>query len=104
MTITPNWHIRPSDVTRDVFPPRTEASGLHLKEYTLREVTALLRQAGFRKVATPLLVTHRTMLLCGGGLASWKRCFEPCLEWLPFLPARLLCRGMGLSITLAKRI
>src|SRR5690606_39119617 len=35
VTITPNWHERPSDVTGDFRPPRTEALGLHLKEYTL---------------------------------------------------------------------
>jgi SAM-dependent methyltransferase len=103
LTITPNWHMRPNDVTRDVFPPRTEASGLHLREYTLGEVTALLRQAGFAKIAAPLLVSRRKIFLCGAGLAFWKRRFEPWLECLPLLPAQLLCRGWGLSITLATR-
>ena len=39
VTITPNWLLRPSDVTGDFCPWRTEARGLHLKEYRLAEVT-----------------------------------------------------------------
>ncbi|MHB1034013.1 MAG: class I SAM-dependent methyltransferase [Pirellulales bacterium] len=101
VTITPNWHIRPSDVTADIAGPRAEAAGLHLKEYTLREVTRLLREAGFRRVAAPLAVTHQRIVLCGSGLASLKRLVEPGLERLPYRLARLLCRGMGLSTTIA---
>ena len=103
VTITPNWHRRPSDVTADLCPPRTEARGLHLKEYTLREVTRMLRSAGFRRAATPLVVVPRGVVLCGGGLAGPKRALEPCLEWLPFRAAELLCRGLGLSQTIAAK-
>ena len=49
VTITPNWHYRPSDVTSAVCPPRTEPAGLHLKEYTLVEVSRMLRRAGFAR-------------------------------------------------------
>lgn len=103
LTITPNWHSRPNDVTGDFFPPRTEARGVHLKEYTLREVTALLRAAGFRRVATPLFVTKRRIVPCGGGLSWAKRFAEPALEYLPFRLAKLLLRGFGLSCTIAER-
>src|SRR4029453_9238647 len=65
VTITPNWLLRPSDVTGDFCPPRTEARGLHLKEYRLAEVTRLLKRAGFRRVATPLGTTHTRVVLCG---------------------------------------
>ncbi len=47
VTVTPNWHCRPADVTAAICPPRSEAAGLHLKEYTLVEVSRLLRRAGF---------------------------------------------------------
>lgn len=101
VTITPNWHMRPSDVTCDHQPARTEAQGLHLKEYTLREVSSLLREAGFDRIGTPLVVSRRRMYLGGRGLIGLKRLFEPALEYLPFRLARLLCRGLGASCTLA---
>lgn len=101
VTITPNWHMRPADVTADFCPPRTEAVGLHLKEYKLGEVTSMLHRAGFARVATPLFVTRQRMYLAGNGLAGAKRCFEPMLEFLPFKPAKLLIRGLALSCTIA---
>ena len=103
VTITPNWHTRPWDVTRAVCPPRTEAAGLHLKEYTLGEVAGLLREAGFVHVATPLVVTRKRALLCGGGLAGLKCLVEPCLELLPIRAVHLLSRGLGLSETIATK-
>lgn len=103
VTITPNWHMRPSDVTMDFCPPRTTAVGFHLKEYSLREVTSRLRGAGFARVATPLFVTHGRIVLCGSGLAGAKRMFEPLLEWVPFRLARIACRALGLNCTIAQR-
>ena len=103
ITITPNWHIRPSDVTSEVCAARTEAAGLHLKEYTLGEVTALLHRAGFASVAVPLFLTYRRIVLCGDGLAALKQFLEPALEWLPFRMAQILCRGFGLCMTVATR-
>ena len=55
VTITPNWHMRPFDATALAYPPRTEAQGLHLKEYTLRN-RGIRDVAGFAKVATPMAV------------------------------------------------
>jgi SAM-dependent methyltransferase len=103
ITITPNWHVRPSDITRMFHPARTAAAGVHLKEYTLREVTSLLRQAGFARVATPLVVLPRRMVLCGSGLAGLKRAAERGLEALPYALARLICRGAALSTTIATK-
>lgn len=102
VTITPNWHMRPSDITRDFHPRRTEAVGLHLKEYTLREVCVLLRQAGFGCVGTPLFQTKKKMFTCGAGLAAAKRGCEPLLEFLPARLAEILCRGFCLSCTIAE--
>jgi SAM-dependent methyltransferase len=103
VTITPNWHVRPSDVTKAIRPPRTAAAGLHLKEYTLREVTQLLHKAGFETVAAPLGVTSQRIVLCGNGLLGAKCFFESALEWLPYGLARLACRGLGLSCTIATK-
>jgi len=103
VTVTPNWHVRPSDVTAAFCPPRTEAAGVHLKEYTLREMTRLLSAAGFCRIATPWVVTPRRIVLWGNGLAALKRFAEPVLEWMPFAVARLICRGLGLSTTIATK-
>jgi SAM-dependent methyltransferase len=103
VTITPNWLLRPSDVTGDFCPPRTEANGLHLKEYRLAEVTKLLKQAGFRRVATPLLVSRRRIYHFGGGFRLGKQWIEPLLDRLPVPQAHLLCRGLGLSCTIATK-
>jgi SAM-dependent methyltransferase len=103
VTVTPNWHRRPSDVTALFRPPRTKAEGLHLKEYTLVEAWSLLRQAGFRRVATPLAVLPHRIVLAGGGLIRWKRRLEPALELVPFRLARLICRGLCLDCTIAAK-
>ena len=103
VTITPNWHMRPSDITREICPPRTEAAGLHLKEYTLGQVTEMLWQAAFHQVTVPLCVLPGWMITLGAGLARAKRLLEPCLEGLPFRLAELLCRGLGLSCTIATK-
>jgi len=100
VTITPNWHLRPSDITMMYQPPRSQAVGFHMQEYTLREMTAMLRQAGFARVATPLVVTRGRMHLAGLGLTGLKRLLEPALECLPYRLTRLLCRGFGLSCTI----
>jgi hypothetical protein len=103
VTITPNWHMRPFDATAMVYPPRTEAQGLHLKEYTLREVRGMLYAAGFKNVATPLAVLPERFVLCGSGLAGLKSLLEPALEWLPFKAASLAVRGCALSCTIATK-
>jgi SAM-dependent methyltransferase len=103
VTITPNWLLRPMDVTGDFCPPRTIARGLHLKEYRLAEVTRLLRQAGFRRVATPLLATRRRLVTCGGGGRVVKQWIEPWLDRVPARAARLVCRGLAMSATIATK-
>ncbi len=103
VTITPNWLLRPSDVTGDFCPPRTEACGLHLKEYRLAEVSRLLKKSGFRHVTVPLVVSKGRMLLLGSGLRLGKQLVEPLLDRLPVRAAHLLCRGLGLSCTIATK-
>ncbi len=101
VTITPNWHVRPSDITGEHKPPRSTAEGFHLKEYTLREMRDALLAAGFQQVTMPWFVTKQRSFLCGSGGIGCKCWIEPALEKLPFWLARLLCRGMALSCTLA---
>lgn len=103
VTITPNWLMRPSDVTGDFCPPRTEARGLHLKEYRLAEVTRMLRRAGFRRVATPLCTTRKRVWLGAGGFRRTKQILEPALDRAPLKVARLLCRGLSMSCTIATK-
>jgi SAM-dependent methyltransferase len=101
VTITPNWLLRPSDVTGDFCSWRTEARGLHLKEYRLSEVTQLLRAAGFRRVTMPLFATRKRLVACAGGGRVVKQLAEPWLDRLPVRAARLLCRGFAMSVTIA---
>lgn len=103
VTITPSWLMRPSDVTGDFCPPRTEARGLHLKEYRLAEVTRMLRRAGFRRVSTPLCTTSRRVWLCGRGGRLVKQLIEPALDRLPVRAAQLLSRGFAMSTTIATK-
>lgn len=103
VTITPNWLLRPSDVTGDFCPPRTDACGLHLKEYRLAEVSRLLKRAGFRNVATPMAVSRRRIYLLGSGLRLPKQWSELLLDRIPVKYANLLCRGLGMSVTIATK-
>ena len=104
ISITPNWHMRPSDVTADHRPPRTTAIGFHLREYTLREIVNLLTKAGFRNVATPGFISKQTIVhrAFSNGTAL-KVALEPLLEWLPYSVAVQCCRRFGFNCTLARK-
>ncbi len=102
ITITPNWHMRPSDVTSNFYPPRTEAIGFHLKEYNLREVNTALRSAGFTHVVTPSFISRERIMLPRWFDMTWaKTLLEPLLEWLPFPVAVQCCRRFGFNLTIA---
>jgi len=103
VTITPNWLLRPSDITRDFCPARTDSQGLHLKEYRLAEVTRLLNRAGFKRVATPLAVSRNRIYLVRGDGRLPKQWVEPLLDRLPVRTATLVCRGLGMSCTIATK-
>lgn len=104
VTITPNWHMRPSDVTDAFKPPRSEAVGFHLKEYTAREVCGIVRQAGFSSVETPTYISRKRIYLGGTpGLTAMKNALEPVLEWLPYRVAVQCCRRFGLNCTVATK-
>lgn len=104
ITITPNWHMRPSDVTNMFLPPRTEATGFHFKEYTLREITGMLKAAGFKYVQTPSFISRRKIYAQNWlSLTKLKCLLEPMLEMLPYSAAVQCCRRFGLSCTIATK-
>lgn len=104
ITITPNWHMRPSDVTMKFRPPRSEAEGFHLKEYTLREVTQLLKQVGFDHVTTPCWISRQRIYVNQWFHLTSAKCFlEGCLEWLPYNLAVQVCRRFGFNCTIASK-
>lgn len=102
LTITPNWHMRPSDVTCEFMPPRSEATGFHLKEYTLGEVRKMLLGAGFSTVQTPTYISRKRIWMSSLVDCTFaKAAVEPQLEWLPFKVAVQFCRRFGFNCTLA---
>ncbi len=104
VTITPNWHMRPSDITDHFMPPRSEAIGFHMKEYTLREVRQLLRQSGFSAVRVPAYISKtRIHDLPAFSMTTTKALFEPALEWLTYTWAVQYCRRLGLNCTIAAK-
>ena len=83
VTITPNWHMRPSDVTVKFCPPRTEAVGFHLKEYKLAEICELTHAAGFRAIRAPAFISRRRIYdLRWASFTRAKKRLEPLLERL----------------------
>ena len=103
ITVTPNWHTRPWDATRRTKGVRHQAEGFHLKEYTLREMHALLGAVGFTCITVPLIVTRRRIWLARRGLIGLKRLCEPLLEFLPYTLAWRGCTAAGMHCTVATR-
>lgn len=56
---TPNKWTGPGDATILRFPPGTETRGLHLREYSLRELDRILRKKGFVELSSLLLTPGR---------------------------------------------
>lgn len=102
--ITPNRLTGPGDATTLKFPWGTPAIGLHLKEYTLAELSTLLRQANFRLVESRLFgagrgrrpTKPRTIY------ASLKRAAEPVLAGIPFPVRKRIMGVLDYSLTIAR--
>jgi 2-polyprenyl-3-methyl-5-hydroxy-6-metoxy-1,4-benzoquinol methylase len=104
ITITPNWHMRPSDVTALFKAKRSEAVGFHLKEYTLREVRQMLLDTGFSAVQTPMFISANRFYSSNTfDVTLIKSVMEPILEYLPVQVAIQICRRFGLSCTIATK-
>jgi SAM-dependent methyltransferase len=102
VTLVPNWHIRPMDITRLFKGPRSEAEGFHMKEYTMCEVVDLLTQVGYKRIYTPLCILPRWGdWLVGNGLIGLKQRLEPALEYVPFKLATFFCNRLALDCTIA---
>jgi 2-polyprenyl-3-methyl-5-hydroxy-6-metoxy-1,4-benzoquinol methylase len=102
--ITPNRLTGPGDATTLKLPWGTPAIGLHLKEYTLAELSALLRQADFGQVETRLFGTGRGRRRTKPRAiyARLKSAAEPVLARVPF---HVRSRVMGIldySLTIAR--
>ncbi len=102
--ITPNRLTGPGDATTLKFPWGTPAIGLHLKEYTLAELSTLLRRANFSQVESRLFgagrgrrpTKPRTIY------ASLKRAAEPVLASIPFPVRKRIMGVLDYSLTIAR--
>jgi phosphatidylinositol alpha-1,6-mannosyltransferase len=102
--ITPNRLTGPGDATTLRLPWGTPAIGLHLKEYTLAELSTLLRQANFCQVESRLFgagrgrrpTKPRTIY------ARIKRAAEPVLGGIPFHLRRRIMGVFDYSLTIAR--
>jgi len=97
LCITPNSFSGPHDVSRhfdDV------ATGLHLKEYSVGELTALFRRTGFRRLK--VLAGARGMhISCPPALIS---AIESCLWFLPRSFAKILGRSLPFRVVLGIKL
>ena len=104
LTITPNWHVRPSDATVAFCPPRTGVCRLALEGiYTPRGErlaapgrVPLDRDAAGRNSRAYHSVRQRRFALASA-------CSSPRWNGCRSALARLLCRGMGLNCTIATK-
>jgi SAM-dependent methyltransferase len=88
--VTPNRLLGPHDISRYF---DTEATGLHLKEYTVGDLSLLFRDAGFRDLRLEKVWrSHRVSLP-----ALSMRAAEGILGALPWPVRHLLARGSAVS-------
>ena len=83
ITCTPNRLTGPHDVSRFVIPAGEQAMGLHLREYSHRELRALLKRAGFRRFRSPMRAFPKKRPHGGFVAESLKWIVEPLLERVP---------------------
>lgn len=108
ITVTPNWHLRPTNITETFHPHGTEAKGFHFKEYTYNEVTSLLENNGFKVVSSPYIYNlfAKKYIINFNEIAllnhKIKRFIEPVAAVLPFFLKRYLILGFAFSTTIAK--
>ncbi len=101
VTITPNWLRRPSDITADFNPARTQSRGLHLKEYRLAEVVRLLKLAGFKRISGPLCAVRGRLVVSRFSGMRFKSAVEPILDRLPLRIMRQWTTRLALACSIA---
>jgi SAM-dependent methyltransferase len=77
LCITPNRLSGPHDISR--FFDR-EATGLHLREYTVSELRKLFKQAGFSRFSLKRVIRSRSVTIPAAPIAAFERLLEP-LPW-----------------------
>jgi SAM-dependent methyltransferase len=95
ITCTPNRLTGPHDVSRFVIPAGEQAMGLHLREYSHRELRALLKHAGFRRFRSPMRAFPKKRLHGGFVAESIKWIVEPLLERVPMTIRRRIIDHYG---------
>ncbi len=109
ITITPNWYLRPADVTKKFNPPGTEAKGFHFKEYSFKEITKLLGNASFKRVFGPCFINPvKKRYLVSFGTASQvfhkiKYSMEPLAGVLPYSLRRYFISMFAYRVTIAEK-
>jgi len=95
--ITPNRLNGPHDISQYF---DEVASGFHLKEYTITELTGIFRATGFRKVSAHISVKG-PFLEIPLGLITW---LEAVLIQLPFALSNRIARWLPVKLLLAARV
>jgi SAM-dependent methyltransferase len=109
ITVTPNWHLRPTNITETFHPHGTEAKGFHFKEYTYNAVTGLLENHGFKVISSPYIYNlfAKKYIINFNKIAllnhKIKCMIEPVAAVLPFFLKRYLILGFAFSTTIAKK-
>jgi SAM-dependent methyltransferase len=83
ITCTPSRLTGPHDVSRFVVPAGEQPMGLHLREYSHRELRALLQRAGFRRFRSPMQARLTSRLNSGFVAETAKWIVEPLLAQFP---------------------
>jgi SAM-dependent methyltransferase len=83
ITCTPSRLTGPHDVSRFVIPAGEQPMGLHLREYSHRELRALLQRAGFHRFRSPMQASRTSHLNSGFVAESVKWIVEPLLSKFP---------------------
>jgi SAM-dependent methyltransferase len=93
LCITPNRLSGPHDISRHF---DREATGLHLREYTVGELRRLFKQAGFLRFSVQRVARSRAISIPAMPIAAFERLLEP-LPWplrMRVARAELVARGL----------
>ena len=99
LCVTPNRLNGPHDVSRGF---DTTATGLHLHEYTVRELAGIMKKAGFRRVQAyftsgHLCISTAPAIALEGALA----CLPRSLQWT-LASTRPLSKALGIKLIATK--
>jgi len=110
ITITPNWYLRPTDITRLLYPPGTESMGFHLKEYTYQQLSKLFVKLNFKTIFSPyFLVPKSREVIISFGIFSklWHKIkffFEPLAGMLPYPLKAYFIQFFGYHTIIARKL